>query len=128
MSRYLYLDPELCTGCRCCESACSVTNEKVINRAKSRIHVYRSDVLSLVQLYCDQCTEHPCLSACPEKAIIVDNGQVRVDDALCTGCGKCTLVCSKLFLSPDKTKILMCNQCGSCIVQCPENALKMRKR
>ncbi len=128
MTKFLNLDKNICTGCRICESTCSITNEGVINRAKSRIHIYRKDVLELVQLYCDQCEDYVCVSACPTGAISVKNNQIRIKRSLCDGCGKCTLVCNKIFLSPDSSYALMCNQCGACIKTCPEGALKMEER
>jgi len=143
MVKYLYLDPEKCTGCRSCEGMCSITNTKVLNKAKSRIHVYRTSVLSLKQFYCNQCQEHPCLDACPEDAFVIKKEQVRINANSCTGCGECLRVCDKIFILPESSelssegssevslipgKAIICNQCGACIPFCPENALEMRER
>lgn len=128
MTKFLVLNSEICTGCRICESTCSITTEGVINRAKSRIHVNRKDVLTLTQLYCDQCDEHECITACPTSAISIINSQVRVNRSLCDGCGNCALVCNKIFLSPEKHYALMCIQCGACVKTCPENALEIREK
>jgi len=127
MAKYLSLNPELCTGCRGCESVCSMTCEGVINRAKSRIRVFRTDILELTQKYCNQCGPRQCIEACPEDAIYVKNNQVRVWRELCTGCGECTAVCDRLFLSPEKGWALMCNQCGACAAACPEGALEIKE-
>lgn len=128
MTRYLYIYTDRCTGCRVCETVCSMTNEKVLNRAKSRIRVRRADVLDLDQKVCDQCETRSCIAACPEHAIYIKNDQVRVERSSCTGCGECILVCDKLFLSPEKNYALMCNQCGACVPYCPEGALEMREK
>ena len=128
MTKFLTLDTELCTGCRICESTCSITTEGVLNRAKSRIHIYRFDVLALNQLFCNQCDNHICISACPTAAISIDNCQVRVNRSLCNGCGNCAQVCNKIFLSPEKNYALMCIQCGACVKTCPENALDMKDK
>ena len=136
MVKYLYLDPEKCTGCRTCEGICSITNAKVLNKVKSRIHVYRTDVLLLKQLYCNQCLERPCLAACPEGAFVIKNEQVRIDRSVCTGCGECLKVCDRIFITLDAIseggsppgKAIICNQCGACISNCPENALEVRER
>ncbi len=128
MTRYLYVHSDICTGCRVCEAVCSMTNEKVLNRAKSRIRIRRVDVLSLDQKVCDQCEDRPCVAACPEDAIYIKNDQVRVRRSSCTGCGECVRVCDKLFLSPEKNYALMCNQCGACVKFCPEGALEMKEK
>jgi anaerobic carbon-monoxide dehydrogenase iron sulfur subunit len=128
MTKFLNLNPDLCTGCRICESTCSITNEGVINRVKSRIHIYRRDVLELVQLYCDQCDEHVCLNVCPTGAISIVNNQLRVKRSLCDGCGKCADVCNKIFLSPVNNYALMCNQCAACVKTCPEGALEIKEK
>ena len=105
-----------------------MTNEKVLNRSKSRIRIYRSDVLELEQKVCNQCEERQCIPACPENAIYVRNDQVRVDAGLCTGCGACTDVCDLLFISPDGDHVMMCNQCGACVKTCPEQALEIKEK
>jgi len=128
MTKYLTLNTELCTGCRICESTCSITTEGVLNRAKSRIHIYRTDVLMLNQLFCNQCDEHLCISVCPTGAISLKNCQVRIDRSLCDGCGKCARVCNKIFLTPEEHFALMCIQCGACVKTCPENALEIKEK
>ena len=125
---YLLVHPERCTGCRICEGICSMTQEGVLNKAKSRIRIYRTDVLELSAKVCDQCEERPCVAACPNGAIFVKNGQVRIRRSACTGSGNCVLVCDKLFLSPDHGHAMMCNQCGDCVKACPENALELGER
>ncbi|MBI9105180.1 MAG: 4Fe-4S binding protein [Spirochaetales bacterium] len=128
MVKYLSLNKESCTGCRQCESVCSMSREGVLNRAKSRIKVFRTDVLQLSQKFCNQCGERQCIAACPEDAIYEKKDQVRVHRELCTGCGRCTTVCDRLFLSPENGWALMCNQCGACVKACPEAALEIKER
>lgn len=130
----LIIHAERCTGCRICESVCSMTQEKTLNRAKSRIRIHRMDVLTLSQKFCDQCEERPCIAACPKGAIYEKNGQVRIRKSDCDGCrfreglAACISVCDKLFLSPDKSHAMMCNQCGACVKECPEQALELGER
>ena len=108
-----------------CETACAEAKEGVINRARSRIRVYRTDVITLAPWVCLQCPNPLCLRVCPEGAISQEDGTVRVNDEKCTGCGQCTTVCKGIFLSPERDRTLMCDQCGSCSPICPEGALAL---
>jgi anaerobic carbon-monoxide dehydrogenase iron sulfur subunit len=125
---FLLVHSDRCTGCRICEGICSIAQEGILNRAKSRIRIYRTNVLELNQKVCDQWEERPCVAACPTGAIFVKDRQVRVRRNACTGCGMCVAVCDKLFLSPDDAHVMMCNQCGACVKPCPENALEIGER
>jgi len=122
---YLKVDRSLCTGCRMCETICAEAKEGVINRSRSRIRVYRRDVITLVPRVCLQCPNPLCLRVCPEEAIYRENGTVRVNEKKCTGCGQCIEACTCIFLSPEGDQALMCDQCGSCVPICPEGALTM---
>jgi len=39
------------------------------------------------------CAEPFCLAACPSNALVVDEGQIKVDSGKCHGCGLCRVVC-----------------------------------
>ncbi len=123
---YLLVDRSRCTGCRVCETICSVTKAGAVNRARSRIRVYRLDVLKLALRVCLQCRRPPCLAACPQQAIIQYDGKVRVLTEVCNGCGACLRVCDRLFLRPETDVVVMCDQCGACIPECPEEALSIK--
>lgn len=125
--RYLRVSKKLCTGCRMCETACSLAKEGVINRARSRIRVIREGVVELKPLVCLQCKDPVCIKVCPVHAISSINGAVRVDEDICTGCGQCVLECPRLFISPEGLKAIMCDQCGSCVPSCPEKALSIEE-
>lgn len=125
--RYLEIDKEKCTGCRICESVCSIAKEGTLNKAKSRIRVMRNNVVKLSRQVCIQCRNPRCAEACSENAIILQDDTVYVDAEACVGCGACTKVCDRLFLSPNSLIVLMCDQCGSCIPHCPEEALMIKK-
>lgn len=51
-----------------------------------------------------------------------------VDEALCTGCGKCVKACPMLILKIENKKCIMvkefmCLECGTCMRTCPEKAI-----
>jgi heterodisulfide reductase subunit A-like polyferredoxin len=51
-----------------------------------------------------------------------------VDEALCTGCGKCVKACPMLILKIKEKKCIMvkefmCLECGTCMRKCPEKAI-----
>ncbi|NLG98812.1 MAG: P-loop NTPase [Chloroflexi bacterium] len=52
----------------------------------------------------------------------------QVDEALCTGCGRCVEVCAFHALALIGKKIMvfpqLCHGCGSCTLNCPENAIR----
>ncbi len=124
--KYLHIDRSLCTGCRICESVCSIAKEGVLNRARSRIRIYRRNVIKFQYLVCVQCRKPVCVEACPENAIIHDEKGIRVNYEICNGCGECAKVCNRVFISPEGDKALMCDQCGACVPACPEKALSIR--
>ena len=55
-----------------------------------------------------------------------------VNNALCTGCGKCGEICrySAIVLIKGKPLVLkeMCHSCGGCFLVCPEKAISEVKR
>ncbi len=51
----------------------------------------------------------------------------KVDQTLCTGCGKCVEVCQFHALARIGTRVIvfpqLCHGCGSCTINCPVNAI-----
>jgi Fe-S-cluster-containing hydrogenase component 2 len=39
------------------------------------------------------CAEPFCLPACPSDALVVDEGQIKVNSEKCHGCGLCRVMC-----------------------------------
>jgi len=76
---------------------------------------------------CAQCDDYPCVSACPVAALSVDEetGAVRVEDTVCTSCGKCIKACPGTVpsLHPETRKAVICDLCGgdpACVTVCVE--------
>jgi TPP-dependent indolepyruvate ferredoxin oxidoreductase alpha subunit len=132
VSRFVSCDPLKCTGCVVCEYACSMEKEQVFNPLKSRIRAIRLDPLSNAAIACRACKEAPCVTACPEKALMQsdETGVVMVDENKCNGCGWCIEACEygAITLHPNKQKVIVCDVCNGepvCIQFCPEGALNL---
>lgn len=116
-----------CTGCRCCETACSFYHTGQINRSKSRIkvvHQYETGVDGPV--VCRQCKERYCLE-CDEKAITVGAlGQIKISYNLCNLCKKCVKNCPIGAIELFDEYIFVCDLCGGspkCVEACTEKAI-----
>jgi Fe-S-cluster-containing dehydrogenase component len=120
-----------CTGCRTCETVCSLLKTGGIVPAMARIRIQREPFEgSFVPHICHQCSVPACLRACPEGAIDISakNGVVTIDEGKCTGCGACQEACPfhAIVFDGQKEKCFKCNLCGGapqCVRFCPAHAL-----
>jgi len=127
-------DPDKCVGCGICEYACSYEREGVFNPLRSRIQFVKIGLYSNMAVTCRKCENPPCVSSCPEKALIQrKDGLIVVDEEKCNGCGWCIEACDfgAISLHPETKIALICDLCGACeclggpkcIEWCPEGAL-----
>ena len=137
MVQQLKINPEQCIGCRSCELACALENDGQMAAGRSRIAVIsfvESRVYGLPYHFpttCRQCADAPCLSVCPENAIVndlEDGGIVRVVTETCTGCGQCVRACpfGAIQIDPASRKAYKCELCGrdpACVCICPTDAI-----
>jgi TPP-dependent indolepyruvate ferredoxin oxidoreductase alpha subunit len=135
INQFVDCNPQKCTGCVVCEYACSAEKEKSFNPVKSRIRAVRLDSFSNMAMTCRVCEEAPCVTACPEDAIIrsTETGIVTVNEEKCDGCGWCIQACKygAITLTPDSRKAIVCDTCGGdpvCVQWCPESALSFKGR
>ena len=98
----------------------------------------------LVTDACQGCTARPCVFNCAFDAIVVKNGQARIDPKLCHNCGKCQKVCpfnaitripvpcqeacpvdaiSREEDGKAKIDFEKCIHCGRCLGACPFGAV-----
>ncbi|MGI6217728.1 MAG: 4Fe-4S dicluster domain-containing protein [Coriobacteriales bacterium] len=132
--RVVVLDQSICSGCRACETVCSLSHFGVANPGLSAIRVERRVLQggpSSIFL-CAQCESAPCERACPKKAISEDpktHAKV-VDEQACIGCGICEKVCiispSRISVRERNKKAFKCDLCGGdpqCVAICPMGAL-----
>ena len=67
--KHIICDPTLCTGCRICEYACSMTKTRTYDPAFSRIRVVRIEPITMTAISCRMCADAPCVLACPRDAL-----------------------------------------------------------
>ena len=103
--RAVFVNPELCIGCRQCEIACAVEHSAGQDETtaflelpvpRARVHVEAGPVVSTAfPNRCRHCDPAPCLQVCPTGAITRDAqyGLVLVNARRCIGCAMCAVVC-----------------------------------
>src|SRR5271157_1200716 len=117
MTEVIVHDPDLCTGCRQCMTACSFRNYKTYNYDLSLCKVIDGPHGEFIRVYCQQCRDPMCKAACPVEAIKKDEvtGFVTIDKMLCIGC----------------KAMAKCDMCGGdpeCIKVCSAKAIKLVSR
>lgn len=134
-------DLSRCSGCMACVVACMDQNHlpgggvpfrHVVQLEKGH---YPSARISFVSLSCQNCSDAPCMVACPTKAIFRHpaTGVVDVETDLCIGCHTCAMVCP--FGAPhfsEEGKMIKCHLCierveqglePACVHTCTTRAL-----
>ena len=132
MQKVLFIDPERCSGCRNCESVCSLYHEKVCNPTRARINVVKWETAGLyVPMVCQQCETPLCETVCPMRAIRRDEktGAMLIDYDLCVGCKLCVMFCpfGGINLDAKTGRALKCDLCGGdplCVKFCEPRALQ----
>jgi carbon-monoxide dehydrogenase iron sulfur subunit len=135
MDKILFIDPEKCTGCRLCETACSISHEKVCNPTLSRIHVAKWETAGLyIPVVCVHCESPICEQVCPVRAIKRDGktGAVVINYDACVGCRLCALYCpfAGAQIDAKKGRVLKCDLCDGepvCAKFCDPQALQYVK-
>lgn len=133
-SRVIKIEPFKCNGCRKCETACALKHAGNRKSALSRIHVMGSGLADdgfFVPSTCQQCTEPPCMVACPKNAIRRDSALERVviDTSLCVGCAMCVSACptGSMAFAHDLGLPFKCELCDGdpeCVRVCEKRALE----
>ncbi|ACN14548.1 iron-sulfur cluster-binding protein [Desulforapulum autotrophicum HRM2] len=125
----IVFDPSRCTGCGTCEMVCSARQVNAIAPSFAAVKNLRSEERgNNFTVLCLHCQEPLCIPACPVRAIEKGkDGIVRINPALCTGCGICALACPEAapMITPDGTvrKCDLCDGDPACVKCCPEGAL-----
>jgi len=123
------IDPEKCTECERCMSACALVKTGVVRLADARITIQRRwpEVPGIHVCRFGDCAGQPCIPACPVEAIANRDGYVLIDREACTGCGACLEACPyQAIRLDDGQKAFKCDFCGgqpACVPECVTLAL-----
>jgi Fe-S-cluster-containing hydrogenase component 2 len=132
MQKLLLFEVSKCTGCKTCETVCSLVQTGVCNPASSRRRTIHFDEEILdVPMQCQQCEEPACMTICPAKAISVDEttGAKILNEDKCIGCRMCTIACpfGAISVDPLTKKVVKCDLCSgdpACAKFCPTGAIE----
>lgn len=126
--KYLYFYPELCTGCRECSLACSLSKFGECNPKKAAITIVRDEFERFeCQLVCMQCEDALCMKFCPQNAYYKENNVIKWDKNKCIKCRFCATVCPYAAITVMHNEIIKCDLCNGdpkCVKLCSTNAIK----
>lgn len=129
----LAIDIDRCTGCRSCESICSLRFEREVRPSAAAITVVSWEERGLyVPTVCQQCERASCVEVCVARALVRDSrsGGIRVDSSRCVGCKMCVTACPNGGMGFDFTagisrKCDLCEGKPRCARICPSHAIQI---
>ncbi len=123
MARYaMVTDLEKCVGCQACTVACNSEWEVPLGFARTHVRStgvageFPDLVASFYPAQCNHCDRPSCVDACPTGATFqAKDGIVKVDHALCIGCGYCVEACpyDARYINPATKKVDKCDFCSA---------------
>ena len=143
----IFINKDLCTGCKSCVLACMLKHNKdydmytldlenIDNDSRGHIEL-DSRHNNPVPILCRHCDEPECVLACMSGAMHQDSesGIVSYDEEKCGSCYMCVMSCPYGLLKPDdrsKQNILKCDLCKDeeyprCVANCPSGAIELQK-
>ena len=134
MKHRFIVNPDLCTGCRTCELACSFTHSINNQRSLTRIYPLESGIKDLwVPVACLQCDDAACIKSCLVDALKwnPETGAIELNQDGCVKCMACVAACpfGCAILDSQHDMIVKCDLCGGdpvCAHFCPTKALEWK--
>jgi len=135
MAEYeLVLNYDKCTGCRICETACSVRHGRGANPERAMVRIIKLEeeaTVVSIPVKCMRCEDAPCIAVCPVGAISTNatTGARQVDKGKCIGCSACVYICpfGAALFDRSAGASLICDLCDGdplCARLCPFGALQ----
>lgn len=111
MVRRVYLNLDLCCGCRSCAAACAYGHHIQSHLGHSKIELNEAEL----PLHCLHCEQPACAEACPNEAMKkMEDGMVLRSHFKCVGCASCALACPFGVIQLDLFKHIF-PKCDLCI-------------
>jgi Fe-S-cluster-containing dehydrogenase component/formate-dependent nitrite reductase membrane component NrfD len=134
------LDQTRCIGCHACTTACKSENEVPLGVTRTyvksaEVGIFPEARRTFQVTRCNQCTDAPCVAACPTQAMYKrEDGIVDFDKEICIGCKACMAACpyDAIFINPEDHSAEKCNMCAhrldvglepACVTVCPTEAI-----
>src|SRR5579863_2012583 len=141
MTKYAFvIDQRKCIGCHACTVACKAEHDTPIGVYRTWVKYIEKGEFPNSRRYflvsrCNHCTNAPCVTICPTKALYKRaGGIVDFDSTRCIGCKSCMQACpyDALYIDPYSHTAAKCNYCAhrtevglepACVIVCPERAI-----
>ena len=129
MAKRIYLNLDLCCGCKSCAAACAYGHHLQSLLGHSKFNAAE------LPLHCLHCDQPACAASCPNEAMRKnDDGTVLRSQYRCVGCRSCAVACPFGVIQPDLAKHITpkCDLCldrlaagevPRCVATCTSGAL-----
>ena len=129
MAKRVYLNLDLCCGCKSCAAACAYGHHLQSLLGHSPL------AAAELPLHCLHCDQPACAASCPNEAMKkMEDGMVLRSQYRCVGCRSCSVACPFGVIQPDLAKHITpkCDLCldrlvegevPRCVATCTSGAL-----
>jgi formate dehydrogenase iron-sulfur subunit len=118
MAKRVYLNLDLCCGCKSCAAGCAYGHHVQSNLGHGKI-----EGLADLPLHCLHCEQPACAEACPNESMKKQlDGMVTRSSFKCVGCSSCAIACPFGVIQPDLTKHIV-PKCDLCIDRLEEGEI-----